>query len=124
MTATSLGVGGSFRNLTAAFALNTKTEGEEDYTSNNFGATYKVRDNLGVAVHLSQVTDNEDENYAYNETAMSASYTFAPGLSSALTYTIWDAAVHTDVNPSPNITDIQLVEDDGTYTRLELKVAF
>ena len=117
VTATSAGVSGSFRNLNAVFALNTKTVGEAvDYTSNNFGATYQVRDNLGVAVHLSQVTDGNDDNYAYNETAMSASYTFAPGLSSALTYTIWDFA--------DTAADTTVQEEDGTYTRLELKVAF
>ena len=116
VTATSAGVSGTFRNLTAAFALNTKTVGEaEDYTSNNFGATYQVRDNLGVALHLAQATDGNDENYAYNETAMSASYTFAPGLSSAVTYTIWDQA---------DTVDGALAENDGTYARVELKVAF
>ena len=115
-TATSAGVSGTFRNLTAAFALNTKTVGDaEDYTSNNFGATYQVRDNLGVAVHYTAATDGNDDNYAYNETAMSASYTFAPGLSSAVTYTIWDEA---------DTVDGALAENDGTYARVELKVAF
>ena len=66
-----------------------------------------------MALHLAQATDNEDENYAYNETAMSASYTFAPGLSSAVTYTIWDDAEH-DTG----------AENDGTYAKVELKVAF
>ena len=117
VTATSAGVSGTFRNLTAAFALNTETtEGGADYTSNNFGATYQVRDNLGVALHLAQATDNEDENYAYNETAMSASYTFAPGLSSAVTYTIWDDA--------GTAADNTVAENDGTYAKVELKVAF
>ena len=44
---------------------------------------------------------------------MSASYTFAPGLSSAVTYTIWDDAEH-DTG----------AENDGTYAKVELKVAF
>ena len=92
-TATSAGVSGTFRNLTAAFALNTKTVGDaEDYTSNNFGATYQVRDNLGVAVHYTAATDGNDENYAYNETAMSV--------------------------------EGALAENDGTYAKVELKVAF
>ena len=117
VTATSAGVSGTFRNLTAAVALNTKTtEDGADYTSTNFGATYQVRDNLGVALHLAQATDNEDENYAYNETAMSASYTFAPGLSSAVTYTIWDDA--------GTAADNTVAENDGTYAKVELKVAF
>ena len=68
-----------------------------------------------MAVHLAQATDNEDDNYAYNETAMSASYTFAPGLSSAVTYTIWDEA---------DTADGAVAENDGTYARVELKVAF
>ena len=76
------------------------------------GLTYSVNDNMAIQIHAKSAENSKVSAYDYSENAVSATYTIAPGLTSAITYTTYD------------YTNNSGTTQDGSATNLEMKVAF
>lgn len=111
--ATSAGVIISADALALTMAQNTQKVGAKSYTGTGIGVTYQATDELKLALHSKSAEDSKDAKYDYGETALSASYKFAPGLDGHVTYTDWS---HTTAGGA--------AKKSGTYTNLELQVSF
>ena len=113
--ATSLGAkieSGDLALTIAANAANHTDNTSEDYEGTSIGLTYSVNDNMAIQMHVKSAENTKVSTYDYSENAVSATYTIAPGLTSAITYTTYD---YTNNNGR---------KQDGSATNAELKVAF
>ena len=110
---TSMGVKISSGDLALTAALNTKKIGSSaDYSGTSVGLTYAVSDAMAIQMHQKNAENDKDTDYDYSESAVSATYTIAPGLTSAITYTSYE------------LTNNAGTKQDGSATNVELKVAF
>lgn len=112
--ATSMGVKISSGAIAVTAALNTQDEdgADADYEGTSVGLTYSVNDAMAIQMHSKSAENNDVTAYSYSESAVSATYTIAPGLTSAITFTNYD------------LTDDTGAKQDGSATNVELKVAF
>ena len=109
----SMGVKIVSGDLALTAALNTKTIGTTaDYSGTSVGLTYAVNDSMAIQMHTKNAENDKDTDYDYSESAVSATYTIAPGLTSAITFTNYE------------LTGNDAVKQDGSATNVELKVAF
>ena len=112
--ATSYGVKVSANGLAVTLAANGKEDSDESYEGTSIGLTYTVSDAMAIQVHSKNAEDSKNSNYDYSESAISATYTIASGLTSAITYTNFEYNDGTDA----------VKDNSGSATNIELKVAF
>lgn len=83
------GFGVGVGNLSVLVETNPEDRGDDnEYTSSGFGATYQLSNSLGLVMfsRSADVNDNNDStNNEYAFTALSVSYTLAPGLKADVT---------------------------------------
>lgn len=125
-SATSMGAVLGMGNVSLILAQNNLTVNDAagkataTYKGRGMGLKYAATDSLALALHDLKGTDGKNKNYKYNETAMSGTYTIAPGLTTSLTYTSWEHVPSTATTAALVTSSKQ----SGNYTRLEVKVAF
>ena len=120
-TATSYGATLVRDSLTIRLSANTLTEDadngtlDRDYSNTGIGVSYAASDDLTLAASVLTAEEGKQKG-TYDETALSASYKIAAGLTSGISYTSWEGKAAGSGSDSE--------EQEGTYSVLWLKVAF
>ena len=105
-------------SLTFRLSANALTEDadngthDRDYSNTGIGVSYAASDDLTLAASVLTAEEGKQKG-TYDETALSAVYKIAAGLTSGISYTSWEGKTATGAT-----------EEEGTYSVLWLKVAF
>ena len=114
ISATSLGATITYGDLTLTLASNSKKHdnGSYDYDGTGIGVAYVLQDGLTLKAHNVTADDSKAAGYDASETAVSLTYTVAPGLTANVAYTDYEF----DADGSS--------KKSGSSTTAYLKVAF
>ena len=114
ISATSLGATITYGDLTLTLASNSKKHdnGSYDYDGTGIGVAYVLQDGLTLKAHNVTADDSKVAGYDASETAVSLTYTVAPGLTANVAYTDYEF----DADGSS--------KKSGSSTTAYLKVAF